>query len=102
MEMTMATIGRMTKNLDTVYAPDYRKGPRRPPPSLPQDRVAPAKPAFERVVIAREFTSLGRAFGVAINIVYAPPDGAAGAAVDAGAGARREAHRCVRANVAGT
>src|SRR5262245_7228002 len=51
MEMTMATIGRLTKNLDTAYA---------------------------------------------------PPDGAAGAAVDAGAGARREAQRWVSANVAGT
>src|SRR5262249_38595671 len=25
----------------------YRRGPRRPPPSLPQNRVAPAKPALE-------------------------------------------------------
>src|SRR5439155_23042234 len=26
---------------------DHRRGPRRPPPSLPQNRIAPAKPALE-------------------------------------------------------
>src|SRR5712692_7268348 len=33
---------------------DHRRGPRRPPPSLPQTRMAPAKPALEKCVDREE------------------------------------------------
>ena len=43
-----------SSRIDTLLAiPDlgHRRGPRRPPPSLPQNWVAPAKPALERQLL---------------------------------------------------
>ena len=43
----MSIASAMRSKSSCTYRSD-RRGPRRPPPSLPQNRIAPAKPALER------------------------------------------------------